>query len=95
MKNDYIIFAINEVKKALINNSDTLYIGYDDFHEKSIRFDLPLKSWNEFMNILKEYALEEECYENINELSSLQEEVRKHVDNYNFVKTSLNSEPRC
>jgi len=94
MRDEYLIFAINEIKKALKNKKEKLYIGYDDFSEKTIGFNISIESWNEFLTILKEYAIEEECYEYCEEISNLQSEVKKYVDNYLIKNESLTSFPK-
>jgi hypothetical protein len=94
MKNDYIIFVINEIKKAIDNNQDELYIGYDDFAEKSIGFNISIHTWNEYMNILNEYAIDEECYEHCDEISELQLLVAEYVEDYFDKKTHLTKKPK-
>lgn len=77
MNNDYITFVIEETKKSLNKNKDTINIGWDKINQQKYELKIPRKSWKDYLKILKEYAIEEECYEQINEIINLQKEVDK------------------
>lgn len=76
MNNEYVKFAINEINKALDDEADTIYVGKDE----GGNYLCPIESWNEFLTILKNFAIEEECYEEVQEIIKLQSKVQHYVN---------------
>jgi hypothetical protein len=77
MNNDYLTFAIHEIKKSLDENLENIYVGWDD----NGTFLFPMKSWEDYLETLKEFAIEEECFEQVKEIMELQDLVKKHIEN--------------
>jgi hypothetical protein len=80
MNNDYLTFAINEIKKSLNEDKDMINIGWDEINDEKYELKIPKKSWSDYLKILKEYAIEEECFEQINEIIDLENEIIKKIN---------------
>ncbi|MFW6009310.1 MAG: hypothetical protein ACOCP8_08620 [archaeon] len=73
--NEYLDFAIKQINEAINNNKTEIYIGYNENENEVIGISLSYKHWEEYTNILKEYAIDEECYEYCDIINDLKEKI--------------------
>ncbi len=65
MKDEYLDFAINQIENGIKENKQYIYVGWIEEVNKEIDLNIPMIVIPEFIETLKEYAIEEEKYEYI------------------------------
>jgi hypothetical protein len=81
---EYVIFAIEQIKIAIEENSEKLYIGYNNIEEDIVKFEISKEAWLDYIKTLKEFAIDEECYEQCKEIKILEEKVNEYLKNDNY-----------
>ena len=76
---EYFIFAIEQIKTAIEENSEKLYIGYNNIEEDIVKFEISKEAWLDYIKVLKEFAIDEECYEQCKEIKILEKKVHEYL----------------